>query len=882
MERKAIEFGGIVRNMPDNTVKDGSMLELINLRPRDGALRPVGTKVRETSVPRDVRYIHHISASIKVYIGFLSGVTYLSAWVVTNGTPGAEVVLTGISSSNDLAFACLGNALMISDITAETAHLLVFSEDSGAYRIFNSRFLPEDTPNIIVRRLAVPADNVAAETFDVAFSVPLDDALLSQYVKMQKEKADKGYLSGKVLIRFAWELFDGTLVKHTLPDLVSTSEITTTSAIVGTLFSGDGGVTITTSFNAYKLQFQIPCLASWLINFKANYENIIKSLKIYVSRPKSPEIIDLDKNITPSNIKGGATMKLYKIVNELYDPAELKNYVPDPAEESYYFWREYKLSDLVSNTWIDITSDSGNPESVQDLTTRDQMPIDNYTHHQIMGKRLFAYNERIFLGNIKNNIYKGFTLEGWIYQPVPYDPAGGPGYNIGIEFDIVISGDTKLTVFTGWTPCYYYESSLPRKINFSLQSTYTSGEEQSYSYWGYPDARATTARVYVELDGVIRLVRTQQLVSYPLYNFAIAKGFCVNGEFSALGPVASLSTVKDTYYDTNRVQATEINNPFYYPAINSYRIGLGTILGMSSNAIALSTGQFGQFPVFVFCSDGIYTLNIGTGELLINTITPLSREVCNNPASITPIDGGTAFTTSKGLFVISGNQVIEISKTAEGARTGHLPSAAYAEIADCPGTNTIPSFLCSQDFDLYLTGAKIAWDYINKEILVSNPAYPYSWVYSLDNKLWFKITGSFAGFVYDYPSCYGFLSVGADYYRANISSEDFSDGIRVYMETRPIKFSGPDAFKKIHRLLVDGVINNTDRPVLVLLAGTTDLKEWRLLNNNRIFNAQDIMLLGRTYSCRQFILAVGASVFEDTYFNFFSADIEGRYDNKLR
>jgi hypothetical protein len=42
MEQKMIELGGICRNLPDNTVKDGLMHELINLRPKDGALRPVG------------------------------------------------------------------------------------------------------------------------------------------------------------------------------------------------------------------------------------------------------------------------------------------------------------------------------------------------------------------------------------------------------------------------------------------------------------------------------------------------------------------------------------------------------------------------------------------------------------------------------------------------------------------------------------------------------------------------------------------------------------------------------------------------------------------------------------------------------------------------
>ena len=114
------------------------------------------------------------------------------------------------------------------------------------------------------------------------------------------------------------------------------------------------------------------------------------------------------------------------------------------------------------------------------------------------------------------------------------------------------------------------------------------------------------------------------------------------------------------------------NNPFYHPAINSYRIGSGKILGMSTNVTALSQGQFGQFPIFCFTTDGIWTMNIGSGETLINTITPLSRHVCNNPESITPIDGGTAFTTTKGLFIISGTEVIEISDLAEGKHNSRI------------------------------------------------------------------------------------------------------------------------------------------------------------------------------------------------------------------
>ena len=45
MGRVSNELLGIVRNLPHKTVKDGTMQELINLRLKNGALRPVGEKV---------------------------------------------------------------------------------------------------------------------------------------------------------------------------------------------------------------------------------------------------------------------------------------------------------------------------------------------------------------------------------------------------------------------------------------------------------------------------------------------------------------------------------------------------------------------------------------------------------------------------------------------------------------------------------------------------------------------------------------------------------------------------------------------------------------------------------------------------------------------
>lgn len=884
MERKTFELGGIVRNLPDNLVKDGTMQELINLRMKDGALRPVGLKASSAFTPVDVRFIHSISSTVKVYIGG-SDPHMLGYWVEVSGVIGAEVI-TSIDRTADMTFGVLKNVLVVSEHQNEVFSYMIFDEGTNTYNVIRDRFFPQDMPQMTIQRVAVPADDVSGDTFDVTYDSALDDALSSQYVKMQREKANDGYLSGKVLVRFAWELFDGSLVKHTIPDLIPTSEITTAYAADGTLFDGDGGWKITTSFSAQKLQFQIACTALWLSAFQTTYKNLIRSLRVYVSMPKSPEIEYIEAEIIAKDSKYKPASTAFNRTERRYDTAEIKNYVPDPANENWYLLKEFKLSDLAAATWTDLTTND-EEDSVQDLGIREQLTVDNFTHHTIFGKRMFAYNERLFIADIRNELYRNFPLEGLLSR---WSVETGVTYNVAIEYEITVPGNKTIKVLSAWESLNWYSDIDTSAISFSIARHYDgSGMIGTLSYWGYPDARATKARVLVRIGDYTRILHTQELTSHPLQNFSIAKGLELTGVFLSLDIYEpSLTPSAYTYYDTNRVQASELNNPLYFPAINSYRLGLGTVLGLSSNAIALSTGQFGQYPVFAFCTDGIWTMSIGNGEVLINNITTLSREVCNNPDSITPIDGGVAFTSGKGLNIISGNQVIEISEIAEGKHTGPI-SSLDSYLSWLNTAYITPSGLgdpsCQVPLNTFLTGAIIGHDYIEKELIVSNSSYTYSWVYNLKYKSWHKIHESFNRFVYDFPSCYGLKASGHIY---NINSETLegTEGLAcVMLKTRPIKLGGVDLFKKIHRLLIGGDMENVPgmSSLSIAIFATTDFNNWFLLDNSRTVTQTDRMLLGRSkYSLRWAVLCFAGFVGEDSYFNYASFDTEDRYGNKLR
>ena len=97
-----------------------------------------------------------------------------------------------------------------------------------------------------------------------------------------------------------------------------------------------------------------------------------------------------------------------------------------------------------------------------------------------------------------------------------------------------------------------------------------------------------------------------------------------------------------------------------------------------------------------------------------------------------------------------------------------------------------------------------------------------------------------------------------------------------------LKLSG-SAYKKIHRLLLDGWINDTDTPFSVALFGSPDKTRWFLMNASKSFtNGQSLVIGKSSFSCRYFILIAGGNIDELSYFSGIYADIENRYDSKLR
>ena len=262
---------------------------------------------------------------------------------------------------------------------------------------------------------------------------------------------------------------------------------------------------------------------------------------------------------------------------------------------------------------------------------------------------------------------------------------------------------------------------------------------------------------------------------------------------------------------TNILKVSAVDNPFYFPTAQTYKFE-GDIVGLASNAEAISPGQFGAYPLFVFTTEGIWAMQTDTsGQGAYLSQSPFSREVCDG--AICPVSGGVVFTTKRGLMAISGGQVVELSKPLDGLEemlfnfSGPLAGRIFARA----GYDGYEKFepVPIREYIQGESGAKLAYNYLHNEVILSNPdeKYKYSYVYSLDSQTWGMIDTKFDITTNSYPE----LVVYNNNEMKQYTFDDTTTGVvPIVAITRPFTLGSLD-FKRLRqaalRTTFDGQLN---------------------------------------------------------------------------
>ena len=471
---------------------------------------------------------------------------------------------------------------------------------------------------------------------------------------------------------------------------------------------------------------------------------------------------------------------------------------------NFFLLKSYLVDDILENNiGVNRTVVEVGKEYLQSLVNREQLRDDYRSHDTIIPKYEYNYNGRINFANIRRSIFEGFTNDGMFC----YVDATQSLTHLS-EYEWADDAHTQYLYYAG---AIGVGSVLPGPtMSFRIfikesQKTIRVESEGTLSTGFYTGTSLPDFGAYVFYPNPnafkMEVIQGSDVVTIPLKPHALlqgAVGFLPLGAERKTGstPTADYST--DTWIDEpGKLLTSEINNPIYFPVTGINTIGTGDIIGLAAAAKALSQGQFGQFPLYAFTTEGVWALSVGsTGSFV--AIQPITRDVCTNHESITQLDSSVLFTSDRGIMVIEGSNADCISEYIDTAKPFQALSLPHADklITGWPADTF--AYIPFRD---YLKKAKFIYDYTNQHIIAYNPEKKYAYVFSYKSKSWGMMANTIVSHLNSYPEA---LAVNSSNYIVNFSDRDYDDipaGIAI---TRPLKLGGADIHKTIDTVIQRG------------------------------------------------------------------------------
>lgn len=522
--------------------------------------------------------------------------------------------------------------------------------------------------------------------------------------------------------------------------------------------------------------------------------------------------------------------------------------------EAYNF---YKLKELTIEEAVNLgTSDNGNgtegfsilkregSEGIINLTSFEQLTDGYSTRNLKMPKCIHTYNGRLNIANVDLRDIGTFPV-GFISS---YTAVG----------DIVNSSGSVLNGgrMTGTATVYIKDNGTVMKsvAEFPKQADSNYGEWGTLlsmpGYFFYPNPNAKYLELETDVlteDGTYIFMRywlplKQHPYLYGAYYFDGYYGFTNAG---TVAPDMVSGVVEQIVHQTNYMYTSEVDNPFFFPSQGVNAIGTGEIVAVKSAAKAMSEGTaFGAMPLYVFCTDGIWPMSVGTTGLFVAT-NPPTRETLlgNDPNAALQIDNSIIFLSERGLMQLVGERTTLLSGDLQERFSTFdvedLPK--WEEIMTAFGsagsTGNFGSFLEADDFMAFIRqGARMAFDYVNYRLIVFRPykaddtATHTAFVYDLRSKMWATMDCTLTSSVEGYPQSLvnmkgeGGVTIIGQYDADNAA---LVGGGKMLYTTRPMKLGKPDVLKTV-RTLIERSVSHGGVKYLGLW-GSRDMTNWVLV-----------------------------------------------------
>ena len=839
-----ILFRGYAANPPELVSPDGELLHCEALSNDGSALVPIlPPSERATLGANDnILYIHQVEGQKNVVLWSGGGLFWIPYKELHEAS--SRRISLGVSADGVKQVLSVGHVLMI----LKDAGIEYLLWSNGGYKVLGNH-LPE-----VRLKFGLKAEWIY-RSVSLNFAPEGLNHSMAEAVKMVAEEGvEKGRFIYPFFIRYALRLYDGSLVHHSAPILMQT-----TSGVMP-IISDDGS-------SMACLTHRLCLVSSGGVDGLERWSDIVKSVDIFISKgvqtfdqngKKYSEVSAGDKPF------GETTSLVHDLLidaNPAYYTKKVSPYTGKTGKQlpsfdakyigaqlsqtsSFYYLTSFSISDL-KQTERDIEIPRGYLES---LVNRETLTDDYDSHDVLIPSVGFSFNSRLNLSNLKKRIFHGF---GWERAFEALEKTTITSRRDNIEFSTSIGAVDKVYDMH----IDYYIRQGGKEYEFEVDcGKITSGMPLPFLY--HPNRNVYKAEVSVSRFGSEFYSMSVKMSGHPFLNGSYAwLGFdCTIKNERLFIPIHRTIPNSDDIVDLpNKLYTSEVNNPFFFEAGRVNTLGSGEVLGLSAAVRALSEGQYGQFPVYAFTTEGVWALQtLSNGAL--SAKQPVSRDVCVNPNSITQIDDAVLFVSERGLMLLSGSRCVCISDSIFTRKKGGVFGLPQLELllkkSKDDSSLSLPVIEPLLD---YLKEARILYDYVNQRVIVFKPASGegnnYAYVYNLASRQWSFLPHQLSRTVNLYPYALALdkhgrlLDYGKPKLNADVSNPASGVGSRVELKpnsdklgvatpitvsgwfvTRALKLNAGEVLKTIRTLIVRGSFERG--AVRTMLWGSRDLRHW--------------------------------------------------------
>lgn len=831
--------------------------ELINLRPTEGGLVPVKDFTAKFSNKSWDRVFVHYTTSGPKYIVVKRSSSAVNVYYLTNASDPTSLVslfdVTGLTQTGDvqdvidhLYFAAAGNVILFS-INAATAgkyenHAFTWKLDESSntlkYVEMEANVPPvefdvEDTEQGATSDIYIATQSIARIDKNSSVS-ECSEAVQAGLNAIMEENPDVCY--GPILIAIAYKTTDGQTFWtgdwrvydpfSTIKNDSDTTYVVETSSYYSSFFNKYGygyftesspemaaGSAFLNNINVagtkVRLEFDQLTAGAWNKD-----TSIIQSLEVYASKP----ICYLD----PDGAKDG----LFELTGGLgNNRAYYHLYLPgieakdmDLGSQILYLQASIEMASLAEAPQTVKLSFGGNIQMTEDTLDVDAGALKRYG-------QVLSYNAR----------FHYFDSVAKIEVGMPYFAWDGSG-SAGTPYVLVRYADDDQSglMYLGTTSGYIDIADVVIAPSLNIKEVITCAYDGSYVN-----------------------VTSYRMTPSTAYNFSINTGGGVNNRLSNVQFQATeyytliqggANSVLDNV-ETDAINVTEQYNPFVFKVEHSYKAP-GNIIDVQPQMAGVVDASYGRDPLNVFTERGLYALTQGSANVLYGAFLPLSNLKASKGGI--PVESGTFFLADGNLWLVSGRKVTLISealtlgphkyirscngyKKLSGTDANYSPSPAPANpIYD------VSSYLSQVEFKTFVNGdatsgisaGQLSYNRYRMELFVSNKSYDYSYVLSLKNYQWYKISKRLwqdepGSTIVNIPgSATGTISI-LDMSQEVSQSET---PLLIHMQSRP--FSMGYQYAHVHRIvtMMRAKLENAGQKVAVGLYGSDDLQHWNLLS----------------------------------------------------